>query len=70
MAGTIPQFGAGAVFNTEETTQIGCVYCLGENVEAPSTFGTVYLWQGTSMCSRHIRTVVMGAASATTDPAV
>ena len=58
MSGPIPQFGAGLVFKPEENTQIGCVYCLAENIEAPSTFGTVYLWQGTSMCARHIKAVV------------
>lgn len=68
MAGPIPNFGPGIVAS-DEATQIGCVYCLGENVEAPSSFGTVYMWQGTSMCSRHIRTIVMGATSATTNPA-
>ncbi|UDL16761.1 hypothetical protein SEA_ATUIN_68 [Arthrobacter phage Atuin] len=68
--GTIPSFKPeGLVSNPDENTQIGCVYCLGENIEAPSTFGTVYLWNGTSMCSRHIRTHVMGATSATTNPA-
>lgn len=65
--GTIPSFGAGGfVSNPEENTQIGCGYCLGEHVEAPSTFGITYLWQGTSMCARHFREHVMGVKSATT----
>jgi hypothetical protein len=58
--GTIPKFGEGLVSNPDETTQIGCVYCLGENIEAPSTFGTVYLWQGTSLCARHVKLVAGG----------
>lgn len=69
--GTIPSFGEGGfVSNPEENTQIGCGYCLGENVEAPATFGVAYLWQGTSMCARHFRQHVMGAKSATTNAAV
>lgn len=67
--GTIPKFGEGMVVNTEETTQIGCVYCLGEKIEAPSTFGTVYLWQGTSLCARHVR-VVAGGGDASNNAAV
>jgi hypothetical protein len=64
--GTIPSFGAGGFVSSDENTQIGCGYCLGENVDAPSTFGVAYLWQGTSMCARHFRQHVMGATSATT----
>jgi hypothetical protein len=68
--GTIPQFGSGAVIDPDGSTQIGCGYCLGENVEAPATFGIAYMWQGTSMCARHFRQHVMGATSATTNTAV
>lgn len=68
--GTIPQFGAGAVINPEESTQIGCVYCLGENVEAPSTFGIVYMWQGTSLCARHVKIVAGGGNAQAANPAV
>jgi hypothetical protein len=70
MAGPIPSFGAAGFVSNEDNTQIGCGYCLGENVEAPSTFGVTYLWQGTSMCARHFRVNVMGVKSATTDATV
>lgn len=38
-----------------ESTQVGCVWCLKENVDAPSTFDIVYYWGGTSMCGRHLK---------------
>lgn len=40
-----------------ETTQVGCVYCLSENVDAPVPASVVYYVGGTSMCSRHVREV-------------
>lgn len=41
-----------------EATQVGCVYCLAENVDSPATGGIVYYWNGTSMCGTHIKKVV------------
>lgn len=38
-----------------EPTQVGCVWCLKENVDAPSAFSIVYYWGGTSMCGRHLK---------------
>ena len=68
--GTIPKFGEGLVVDQGESTQIGCVYCLGENIEAPSTFGIVYMWQGTSMCSRHVKLVAGGGNAKAADATV
>ena len=41
-------------------TQVGCVWCLKENLDAPSTFDIVYYWGGTSMCARHIQPYLEG----------
>lgn len=37
------------------STQVGCVWCLKENIDAPSTFDIVYYWGGTSTCGRHLK---------------
>lgn len=44
-----------SVRKPEETTQIGCVWCLKENVNSPASFNIVYYWGGTSMCARHLQ---------------
>lgn len=38
-----------------ESTQVGCVWCLKENVDAPASFGIIYYWGGTSTCGRHLK---------------
>lgn len=56
MPAKIPNLSWGKVSNNTET-QIGCVYCLGANLEAPVAHGVFYLWQGTSMCAEHLHSM-------------
>lgn len=44
-----------AVRKPGDATQVGCVWCLKENIDAPSTFDIVYYWGGTSTCGRHLK---------------
>ena len=53
-----PNFSFGKV-ETSTAVQFGCVYCLGENLEAPSENHVAYFWQGTSMCAKHFKEKVM-----------
>ena len=62
MPAKIPDLHWGNVSNGDDI-QLGCVYCLGGNLHAPSAKGVVYLWQGTSVCGEHLREVVSGGAN-------
>lgn len=41
-----------------DETQVGCVWCLQENIDAPASSGIIYYWGGTSMCARHMKSTL------------
>lgn len=65
MTSKAPNFGnlIGDI-RTGEVVQIGCVYCLGEGVSAPAEQHVAYLWQGTSMCGKHFKSLVVATQNA------
>lgn len=75
MSQLVPEYGGVTVHgmhvsNPGVPTQVGCVWCLKENIESPSTFDIIYYYSGTSSCGRHLKMMFdsQGATSATTTP--
>lgn len=65
--GNKPEIVEGiAVRKPGAVTQVGCVWCLQENTDAPSTFDIVYYWGGTSMCARHMKLTLDNQPNAAT----
>lgn len=55
-----PNFNLKGVVQTSESVQFGCVYCLGEGLKAPAEHHVAYFWNGTSMCGKHFKALVLG----------
>lgn len=64
MTSTIPDLTYGIVKKSGTDTQFGCVYCLAENLEAPSERDVVYMWAGTTMCATHVKQVAQSQQKA------
>lgn len=57
----IPQYGGvveGMAVRRPGETQIGCVWCLKENTDAPAPGDIIYHWGGTSVCTKHMRIIL------------
>lgn len=56
----IPQYGVikGMVARHPGETQVGCVYCLRENIDAPVAMDIVYHWGGNSVCVGHMKQIL------------
>lgn len=59
-SGKIPDLHWGKHADPSVQTQIGCVYCLAEGLEAPAESHVVYFYMGTTYCARHVK-VAAGA---------
>lgn len=46
---------------TGDAVQFGCVYCAGEGLTAPAENHVAYLWQGTSVCGKHLKAMFTSA---------
>ena len=51
-----------AVENPGAVTQVGCVYCLRDEVYAPAS--VIYQWAGYSLCMTHAKEAIKAAQPA------
>lgn len=56
----IPTYGVvqGLAARRPGETQVGCVYCLSENIDAPAAGDIIYHWGGNSVCTGHMKKIL------------